>query len=202
MIYKLASERISEKYLAWEKKNPEYNNQTGFYPNDSKLIGKVMACKRTVNNKYLLTPAIQEAIMENLDFTDVNELYWGNDVDLYFEELFTTLLLEAQTYRNYQKHWMGTPLATEIDIRNFYRSNRDLILGIVPFDNAEYKSLKDRFIDFTFNRVEYFEFDNEDRVGEYIEDEPVSHKDGAQTLTFVGLPKKLDIFVEKAFCHS
>lgn len=77
LIYQLASQRIGEKYRKWEADNPKYNTQSQFFPEDRKLIGRVLNCIRTKNNPYLITPKIQEAIIENLDFTDVNELYWG-----------------------------------------------------------------------------------------------------------------------------
>lgn len=93
LIYQLASQRIGEKYRKWEADNPKYNTQSQFFPEDRKLIGRVLNCIRTKNNPYLITPKIQEAIIENLDFTDVNELYWGGR---YFR-VFSTFFYDITT---------------------------------------------------------------------------------------------------------
>lgn len=196
LIYELTSQRIREKYDIWAKKNTEFNTQSRFYPEDSKLIGKVMNNKRTDNNKYLITPAIQNAIMENLGFEDVNTLYWG-DVESYFQRLFTILLLEAQEYHDYSTYWQGISLSTEADISDFYKKNHFLLVDIRPTDNQMYKPLLDQFVDFTYNKIDYFRFDSVSRIGEYVEDEFIYKKDGVDTLTFVRLPEKLDVFTGK-----
>lgn len=223
LIYQLASQRIGEKYRKWEADNPKYNTQSQFFPEDRKLISRVLNCRRTTNNPYLITPKIQEAIIENLDFTDVNELYWGEDISEYFQHFFTILLLEIQEYKDYTKFWMGIPLSTESEITKFYLENQVPILEIDESYNQESEALIDKFINFTFNKISYFEFESAERLGYYREDELVYRmkrkpnkpkKDEEvdekkvdiktkeyknEILTFIELPKKLDIFVEKVF---
>lgn len=223
LIYQLTSQRIGEKYRKWEADNPKYNTQSQFFPEDRKLIGRVLNCIRTKNNPYLITPRIQEAIIENLDFTDVNELYWGEDISEYFQHFFTILLLEIQEYKDYTKFWMGIPLSTESEITKFYLENQVPILEIDESYNQESEALIDQFINFTFNKISYFEFESAERLGYYREDElvyrmkrkpnkPKKDEEVDETkvdkkakeykneiLTFIELPKKLDVFVEKVF---
>lgn len=223
LIYQLTSQRIVEKYRKWKEDNLKYNTQSQFFPEDRKLVSRVLNCIRTKNNSYLITPRIQEAIMENLDFTDVNELYWGEDISEYFQQFFTILLLEIQEYKDYTKFWIGIPLSTESKITKFYLENQVPILEIDESYNQEYEALIDQFINFTFNKISYFEFESAKRLGYYREDELVyrtkrkpnkSKKDEEvdetkvdkkakeyknEVLTFIELPKKLDIFVEKVF---
>ena len=91
------------------------------YP-DRKLFGNVLNCIRTKkDNPYLLTLKFAEAIVKPLKFYELSEVYWGSAPKLYFEELFTTLFLEMQTYKDYSKDWIETFLATEDEIKNFYR---------------------------------------------------------------------------------
>lgn len=161
--------------------------------------------------------------MENLDFTDVNELYWGEDISEYFQQFFTILLLEIQEYKDYTKFWIGIPLSTESEITKFYLENQVPILEIDESYNQEYEALIDQFINFTFNKISYFEFESAKRLGYYREDElvyrtkrkpnkPKKDEEVDETkvdkkakeyknevLTFIELPKKLDIFVEKVF---
>jgi hypothetical protein len=97
LIYRHASARISQKYDEW-KKGQSYGRATvGFCSTNRKVLGYVLKCKRTKDNPYLLTPSLVKEFLESQDFfNDENEIYWGNDVDVYFEELFTTVLLEMQ----------------------------------------------------------------------------------------------------------
>ena len=223
LIYQLTSQRIVEKYRKWKEDNLKYNTQSQFFPEDRKLVSRVLNCIRTKNNPYLIAPRIQEAIMENLDFTDVNELYWWEDISEYFQQFFTILLLEIQEYKDYTKFWMGIPLSTESEITKFYLENQVPILEIDESYNQEYEALIDRFINFTFNKISYFEFESAKRLGYYHEDElvyrmkkkpnkPKKDEDvdekkvdiktkeyKNEVLTFIELPKKLDIFVEKVF---
>ena len=170
------------------------------YP-DRKLFGNVLNCMRTKkDNPYLLTLKLAEAIEKPLNFHDLNEVYWGRDPELYFEELFTTLLLEMQIYKDYTKSWMETPLTTESEIQDFYRLNRETIIEnkkikIGEDDYEEFKSLKDHFIDFTYNEYDYFEL--VDDVGEFTVGESVHNKDGEKVLTFYQLPRKINTFTEK-----
>nr|WP_211189201.1 hypothetical protein [Paenibacillus polymyxa] len=200
LIYKLASERINEKYDEWKKSRDIYNDIIDIYPSDRNLFGNVLRCKRTKNNPYLLTPKLVEVVLDELDFNDEYEVYWGNDVAAYLEELFTTLLLEMHTCKEYSKFWMETPLTTESEVRDFYRLNRESIIenkknGDGQNGYEEYKSLIDRFIDFTKNKYDYFEL--VDEVGEYTDGAFVHNKDGEKVLTFYQLPRKVNIFAER-----
>lgn len=223
LIYQLTSQRIVEKYRKWKEDNLKYNTQSQFFLEDRKLVSRVLNCIRAKNNPYLITPRIQEAIIENLDFTDVNELYWGEDISEYFQQFFTILLLEIQEYKDYTKFWIGIPLSTESEITKFYLENQVPILEIDESYNQEYEALIDQFINFTFNKISYFEFESAKRLGYYREDElvyrtkrkpnkPKKDEEVDETkvdkkakeyknevLTFIELPKKLDIFVEKVF---
>ncbi|TWO90223.1 hypothetical protein [Bacillus velezensis] len=193
LIYKLASERISEKFEEWKKSRNSNNAIIDFYPSDRNLFGDVLNCKKTKkDNPYLLTPKLVEVILEELDFKNIYEVYWGDDAGLYFEELFTTLLLDMQPYNDYTKNWMGIPLTSEEEIRDFYR---EFILEHEPKSNGEYKSMKECFIQFTKNSYDYFELVNE--VGDFIEESPVDNKEGNEVLTFHKLPKKIKIFAEE-----
>lgn len=200
LIYKLASARISQKYNEWKKAQPDRGAMIEIYP-DRKLFGNVLNCIRTKkDNPYLLTLKLAEAIVKPLKFRDLNEVYWGSDPELYFEELFTTLLLEMQTYKDYSKYWIETPLATEDEIKDFYRLNRESILENKEIGNGlkgktEYKSLKDRFIDFTYNNYDYFELIDE--VGEFTEESSVDNREGNEALTFYKLHRKMKFFADK-----
>ncbi|MEK5056534.1 hypothetical protein MHH96_24505 [Niallia sp. FSL K6-0212] len=200
LIYKLASARISQKYGEWKKKQPNRGAMIEIYP-DRKLFGNVLNCIRTKkDNPYLLTIKLAKAIEERLDFHDLNEVYWGSDPESYFEELFTTLLLDMHTCKDYSKFWMETPLTTESEVKDFYRLNRESIVENKEVGNGqngyeEYKSLKDRFIDFTYNKYDYFEL--VDEVGEYTDGASVHNKDGETVLTFYQLPLKINTFAEK-----
>ncbi|UNJ96126.1 hypothetical protein MN093_11030 [Bacillus mycoides] len=200
LIYKLASARISQKYDEWKKYQPYRGAMIEIYP-DRKLFGNVLNCMRTKkDNPYLLTLKLAEAIVKPLKFHDLNEVYWSSTPELYFEELFTTLLLEMQTYKDYTKSWMETPLTTESEIKDFYRLNRESIIENKEIGNGqngyeEYKSLKDRFIDFTYNKYDYFEL--VDEVGEFTDGASVHNKDGEKVLTFYQLPRKINTFAEK-----
>lgn len=137
--------------------------------------------------------------MEKLSFDDVNELYWGDDPNHYFQEFFTTLLLEAQEYKDYSHRWMKIPLSTEKEIADFYTGNRIPIIEIGESNNPDYLTLIDHFIDFTLNKMDYLDFAPDDKSPVYLEQGLVYKKDGEETLTFVQLPKKIDTFVEKVF---
>ncbi|EHS59314.1 hypothetical protein [Paenibacillus sp. Aloe-11] len=187
LIYKLASERINEKFEEWKKSRNFNNVIIDFYPSDRNLFGNVLKCKRTKNNLYLLTPKLVEVVLDKLDFNDENEVYWGNDVDVYLEELFTTVLLEMQAFYDYTKDWMGLPLSTEYEIKGVYR---DFILG----KDGNFDSLKDDSIDFTYNSYKYFELVNE--VGE-ITDDSVDKKERKDVLTFQELPKKIGTYANE-----
>lgn len=212
LIYRLASNRISQRYDEWKKHQPNRVAMIEIY-SDRKLFGNVLKCNPTKkDNPYLLTLKLAEAIVKPLKFHDINEVYWGSDPELYFEELFTTLLLEMQTYKDYTKYWMETPLTTESEIKDFYRLNRESIIENKEIGNRqngyeEYKSLKDRFIDFTYNKYDYFELVEE--IGEFTEGASVHNKDGEEVLTFYQLPRKINTFAEKVLlpfvsgiCHS
>ena len=200
LIYRLASARINQKYDEWKKNQPSRGSMIEIY-HDRKLFSNVLNCMTTKkDNPYLLTLKLAEEIAEPLNFQDLNEVYWGSDPELYFEELFTTLLLEMQTYKDYTKFWMETPLTTESEIKDFYRLNRETIIENKEIGNGqngygEYMSLKDRFIDFTYNEYDYFEL--VDEVGELTDGASVHNKDGKKVLTFYQLPRKINTFAEK-----
>lgn len=186
LIYKHASKRISEKYEEW---NQSYGGGiNGFCSTNRKVLGYILKCKPTKDNPYLLTPSLVQELLVNQDFFyDENEIYWGNDANEYLEDLFITVLLEMQESNDYTKYWMGIPLKTEIEIRDFYSNFiRDI--------EDVYESLKDAFVNFTFNSNEYFELVGE--VGEIIKDS-VDSKDSNKVLTFYKLPKKIAIYAEK-----
>lgn len=188
LIYRLASFRISQKYNKWKKDQSYSSSMIEFYPSDRKLFGYVLKPERKKDNPYLLTPKLVEVLLEKLDFIDKNEVYWGqeDEVSSYLEDLFTTILIEMKTYNEYTKYWMETPLTTEREIKDFYLK---FILG-----NADvFESLKDDFINFTYNSYEYFEL--LDEVGEIIKDS-VAKKDSNEALTFHELPKKIKIYAD------
>lgn len=118
---------------------------------------------------------------------------------------------------------MGIPLSTESEITKFYSENQVPILEIDESYNQEFEALIDQFINFTFNKIGYFEFESAERLGNYREDElvyrmkrkpnkPKKDEEVDETkvdkkakeykneiLTFTELSKKLDVFVEKVF---
>lgn len=190
LIYSLASARINQKYEEWKKRQSYSPAMIEFYPSDRNLFGYVLKCKRKKDNPYLLTPKLVEIILETLeDFNDKNEVYWGQEAEVgsYIEDLFTTMLLEMKKYNKYTKCWMETPLTTEREIRDFYL---EFILG----NEDVFESLKDNFINFTYNSYEYFEL--VDKVGE-IKKDSVTKKDSNETLTFHELPKKIKIYADE-----
>lgn len=189
LIYKHASERISQKYDEWKKGQSYGRAMIDFYPTDRKLFGYVLKGERNKDNPYLLTPKLVEVIIEKLDFNDKNEVYWGqeDEISSYLEGLFTTILLEMQTNKDYTKHWMGTPLKTESEIRDFY-------CKFIHGNEVVCESLKDDFVNFTYNAYEYFELVGE--VGEIIKDSVVQ-KGSNEALTFHELPKKITLYADK-----
>lgn len=203
LIYQLTGKRIKKKFDIWHNINPRMNTRTSL-STDRKLIGYILKGEGKENNKYLLTPQTEQDILSRLNFANLNELYWGNseEIDSYFEELFVTLLQEMQTYKDYSKCWMGTPLTTKADIKEFYHLNKFDILVDKEIDDGrkeskkknKYPSLKTRFIDFTKNRYEYFDMNNE--VG-FIKKSQVSEKDLDQILTFFELPNQIKIFADE-----
>lgn len=188
LIYWLASSRISQKYKMWKDDQSYSNAMIEFYPSDRKLFGYVLKCQRKKDNPYLLTPKLVEVLLEKLEFVDRNEIFWGqeDEVSSYLENLFITMLMEMKMYNEYTKYWMETSLTTEREIKDFY-------FKFILSNARVFESLKDDFVNFTYNSYEYFEL--VDRCGEFIEDS-VFKKDSNETLTFHELPKKIKIYAD------
>ncbi len=189
LIYKLASARISQKYDEWKKGQSYSNAMIEFYPTDRKLLGYVLKGESKKDNPYLLTPKLVEVCLEKLDFNDKNEVYWGqeDEISFYLGGLFTTILLEMQKYKDYTNNWMGVPLKTEREIRDFY-------CKFIHDKEDVCESLKDDFVNFTYNSYEYFEL--VDEVGDIVE-KSVVQKDSNEVLTFHELPKKITLYADK-----
>lgn len=191
LIYNLASTRISQKFEKWQDEQPHNSAIDYFYPTDRKLFGNLLKGKRRKDNPYLLTPKLVETIFEELDFLDKNAIYWGgeDEVSLYIGDFFTTLLLEVTACHEYTKYFMGTNLITDKEVNHFY-------LKFIYGNQDNFESLKDDFIDFTYNSYNYFEL--VDEIGE-IKENCIDLKDSNKTLTFHALPEKIKIYVDKIF---
>ncbi|EIZ2538865.1 hypothetical protein MOZ20_003152, partial [Listeria monocytogenes] len=100
LIYSLAAKRISYKYEKWaEKKNNIKTTHGDFYPDNRNLFGNILKGDNLGDNPYLITPKILPVLLNELDFNDENEIFWGEDVKIYLEDLFTCLVLDMKNYR-------------------------------------------------------------------------------------------------------
>lgn len=154
LIFFQTSKQIDEKFKDWKKNQPDRGSMVTIY-SDTKLLGNVIRYHDKdngvlkANNPNLLTIALAESLAENLDFNDLNEVYWG-DPQTYFKDLLITSLIEIQEYNNYDSYWWDTPMSTIKDIKKFYQTYQTELVE----DKDNYQSLLSLFIDFTYNTRE------------------------------------------------
>lgn len=194
LFYSLASKRIERKYLQWiEDRNGQNATHTDFYPQNRNLFSNILQGKRTDDNPYLITPKIIPTLLNELDFNDVNEIFWGDDISLYFEDLFYCLINDMKDFPEYTKNWGGLKIASEYEIKKFYQS-------FFVEDNQKIEVLKDSFIDFTYNNYHELKVLDVDGTIQIIEqDSLVESKNNYELLTFKNLPDKIKIFAENIF---
>lgn len=196
LIYSQASKRIDEKYNEWAK-HQQRPAKVDVY-SDTKLLNNVLDYHKTkeiANGNYskLVSLKLAKVLVTNLDFNDLNEVYWGNP-KIYFKDFFVTLLLEMQKSENYIDYFWDIPLSTEEDIETFYQNFEDEILN----DGERGQSLLSCFIDFTYNIHESME-----PVGDIFKlqnmkvDESNLKNVSSEILTFENLPSSLDVFIKE-----
>ncbi len=198
LIYSQASERIDEKYNEWAERQPKRPARVDVY-SDTKLLTNVLEyhiTKKINDGNYskLVSLDLAKALVTNLGFKDLNEVYWG-DPQIYFKDYIVTLLLEMQESEDYSGYFWDIPLSTKEDVEKFYRNYKDEILN----DGERSQSLLSSFIDFTYNVHESIE-----PVGDVFEfqDVKVDNNSGLknvslETLTFENLPNSLDVFINE-----
>lgn len=194
LIYSMASKRIDEKYRVWEKNELSLNKNAAyvdFYPNNRNLISCILRNDRTCDNQYLITPKILPVLMEKLDFNDENELFWGNDISSYLEDLFIALILDMKDEPEYVKHWNDFQLNDDAQIKIFFRKYFQ--------KNSTYlEKLEDDFIDFTYNYYSGFEIIENNGVVTFSRpDKFVNTKNKTEYLDFKYLPQKIEILTKK-----
>lgn len=201
LIYSQASERIDEKYNAWAERQPKRPAKVDVY-SDTKLLANVLdyhITKKINDGNYskLLSLDLAKALVTNIGFKDLNEVYWG-DPQIYFEDYIVTLLLEMQESKDYSRYFWDIPLSTKEDVEKFYQNYKDEILN----DNERSPSLVSHFIDFTYNVHESIE-----PVGDVFElqdakvDNSGLKNTSSETLTFENLPDSLDVFIREMLLH-
>ncbi|ENY3072871.1 hypothetical protein [Listeria monocytogenes] len=197
LIYSQASERIVEKYNAWTERQPKRPAKVDVY-SDTKLLTNVLEyhiTKKINDGNYskLVSLNLAKALVTNLGFKDLNEVYWG-DPQIYFKDYIVTLLLEMQESEDYSGYFWDIPLSTKEDIEKFYRNYTNEILT----DGERGQSLLSRFIDFTYNVHESLE-----PVGDVFEIQDVKVDNSglknisSETLTFENLPHSLNVFIKE-----
>ncbi|MFC6348116.1 hypothetical protein [Vagococcus carniphilus] len=192
LIYSLAAKRISYKYKQWtEKRNNIKATHRDFYPDNRNLFGNILKGENLDDNPYLITPKILPVLLNELDFNDENEIFWGEDVKIYLEDLFTCLVLDMKNYREYSKHWSDFQLDNDLKIRDFYQE-----YIVAKPDNFE--KFLDDFVDFTYNTYNDFRIVEIDGVCKITEqDQCISLKNKTEFLSFTYLPQKIKILAEK-----
>ncbi|WP_267668989.1 hypothetical protein [Listeria innocua] len=192
LIYSLAAKRISYKYEKWaEKKNNIKTTHGDFYPDNRNLFGNILKGDNLGDNPYLITPKILPVLLNELDFNDENEIFWGEDVKIYLEDLFTCLVLDMKNYREYSKHWSDFKLDNDLKIRDFYQE-----YIVAKPDNFE--KFVDDFVDFTYNTYFDSRMIETDGVFKPIEqDKCINLKNKTEFLSFTYLPQKIKILAEK-----
>ncbi len=197
LIYSQASERIAEKYNAWAERQPKRPAKVDVY-SDTKLLTNVLEYHTTKkinegNYSKLVSLDLAKALVTNLGFKDLNEVYWG-DPEIYFEDYIVTLLLEMQESKDYSRYFWDIPLSTKEDVEKFYKNYKDEILD----DGESSRSLVSSFIDFIYNVHESLE-----PVGEVFEFQDVKVDNSglknisSETLTFENLPHSLDVLINE-----
>lgn len=197
LIYSQASERIAEKYNAWAERQPKRPAKVDVY-SDTKLLTNVLEYHTTKkinegNYSKLVSLDLAKALVTNLGFKDLNEVYWG-DPEIYFEDYIVTLLLEMQESKDYSRYFWDIPLSTKEDVEKFYKNYKDEILD----DGESSQSLVSSFIDFIYNVHESLV-----PVGEVFEFQDVKVDNSglknisSETLTFENLPHSLDVFINE-----
>lgn len=197
LIYSQASERIDEKYNEWAERQTKRPAKVDVY-SDTKLLTNVLKyhiTKKINDGNYskLISLDLAKALVTNLGFKDLNEVYWG-DPQIYFKDYIVTLLLEIQESEDYSGYFWDIPLSTKEDVEKFYQNYKDELLN----DGKKSSSLLSRFIDFTYNVHESIE-----PVGDVFEFQDVKVDNSglknisSETLTFENLPHSLDVFIKE-----
>lgn len=159
LIYLLASSRIADAYSEWQRENESKGLPAGLmqlYPqskNTQNVIGRIIKGERTEDNPYLITPNALSAVVENLDFADENEVLWGSDVGVYFQELFSQLILDMGDLSYYRRHWLDADFSNNHWIWEFYQ-------GCCVNTSESIERLKDDFVDFAFNTYQESSVEN------------------------------------------
>lgn len=180
LIYDLAAKRNNIK-----------TTYVDFYPDNRNLFSNILKGDRLQDNPYLITPKILPVLLNELDFNDENEIFWGEDVKIYLEDLFTCLVLDMKSYCEYSKHWSDFQLDNDGKIRNFYKE-----YIIDKPDNFE--KFLDDFVDFTYNTYNDFRIVEIDGVCKITEPvQCISLKNKTDYLSFTYLPQKIKILAEK-----
>ncbi|HCT9421893.1 TPA: hypothetical protein OUC14_001636 [Enterococcus faecalis] len=192
VLYTQASKRIYEKYYEKLVNEPHLTKTRVYF--DTKLLKGAMDYHKTKviqdkNYSKLISLDMAEALVESLNFKDVNEVYWGKPKD-YLRDFIITLILEMQQVKGYREYFFEIPLSTEQEVETFYRAHQD------EMD----LSLLSRFNEFTKNKCLRLKLSNgvwkirkHEVDNRYSELKNVSQ----DTVTFENLPNTLNLFIEE-----
>lgn len=188
IIFKNCSERIQKVYEDYG-----YQSNISFYPNDEKLIGNILSYSSLdkLRAEYLITPGVINFLVKQEHyFHDENELLWGDNIDDYLEDFFISMILDMQEIPEYTKYLLDFSLTDKTSIKEFFVNN-------FPHESSKYNELKDKFIDFTYNKYDILDLESLDKQGtifKLVEEKDVTLNSKLKTpyLSFTKLPDKLD----------
>ena len=95
------------------------------YPDDPKLISRIINCKLTKNNPYLLTDNAIENTFDNeklgllnvLKFSNIKELLWGSEDEIndYIKEIYDDIIMQLIDNKNYGNFILDDILIDYVD---------------------------------------------------------------------------------------
>lgn len=191
LIFNRCSQRIKMLYENSRNKGLS-KSLVDFYPDDRTLIEDIINNKLTSNNRYLIPKrALNSLVHDSNYFHDENELLWGDNIYDYLEDFFIAMILDIQEIPEYSKHLLNLSLTNTEDIKEYFQQNFSLA-------SPYYEELKDKFIDFTYNRFDTIYISEKDSVFSFEEKTSVtlSSKDKDSFLSFKNLPEKLDLLAK------
>lgn len=215
LIFSNCSKRIKSVY-----NNEKHSGFIDFYPN-RKLIGNIINYssldKLTEDNPYFMTPKVLNFLVNEKSrttdesyFKDENEVLWGDDASEYIEDLFISLILDMQKIPEYSDQLLNKDLQIKknLEIRiskkikkNIEENKKDIksyFQAHFPLGSPVYDELKDKLIDFTYNKYDSIEIIEDGCTFSFVEKSEItlSEKNKTAYLSFISLPDKLDIFVK------
>lgn len=221
LIFSNCSKRIKSVY-----NNEKYSGFIDFYPN-RKLIGNIINYssldKLTEDNPYFMTPKVLNFLVNEKSrttdesyFKDENEVLWGDDASEYIEDLFISLILDMQKIPEYSDQLFNKDLQSIKNLKikkdfkiiiskkikkNIEENKKDIksyFQSHFPSGSLVYDDLKDKFINFTYNKCDIIEIIEDNSTFSLVEklDITLCEKNKTAYLSFISLPDKLELFVK------